>query len=62
MTKNDLSQAIWSFAKEHSGEELVGVLSKALIGLAHASGADELNFEDDIGTVIVTCNSVPEAQ
>lgn len=54
-----LSQAIWEFARTHGTSPMIGVLGRSLIGLGHVLNADQYEFSDDLGRVLVTRRTIP---
>lgn len=58
MGKQQLSQAIWHFGQENGREEMAGICARTLVGLAHATGGNELEFTCDQGKVNVVPDSI----
>jgi len=60
--KKALSAAIWKYGQVNSFEEMAGICARTLVGLAHASGGNELEFSCDQGRVNIVPESIPEDQ
>lgn len=54
-----LSQAIWDFARTHGTGPMIGVLGRSLIGLGHVLNAEQYEFADELGRVLVTRQTIP---
>lgn len=57
-----LADAIWRYGSEHGFEDMASICARTLVGLAHASGGNEIEFSCDQGTVNVIPEVVPENQ
>lgn len=60
MKRIDLAKAIWEFGTEYGFDEMAAVCARTLIGLAHASGGNDLEFTCDQGIVNVKPDLISE--
>ncbi|RCW63242.1 hypothetical protein DET61_1199 [Marinobacter nauticus] len=58
--KHALAERLAAFAEAHGVEEAGKLLSRFLLGLAHAAEASEIEFADHVGRVLIEPKSVPE--
>lgn len=59
--KHSLAEQLGSFVESHGAEEAGKLLSRFLLGLAHSVEAQEIEFKDHVGRVLIEPASVPEA-
>lgn len=59
--RHALADTVGAFAEKHGVEEAGKLMSRFLLGIAHSQKADEINFRDDIGHVVIKPQNIPNS-